>query len=69
MGADVLVFDSTRVFFVVNGPDSMVDMSADWYFDRDAMAVRIKASVTSAVPSLERRCASWRSPRRRRTAD
>jgi hypothetical protein len=44
-----LVYDASRCYLAVRN-DSMVEMSRDWHFDRDATSIRIKARVTAAIP-------------------
>jgi HK97 family phage major capsid protein len=49
-----LVYDSQRVFCVVNGDLSSVDMSTDFRFEYDATTFRIKSRVTCAVPAPQK---------------
>jgi HK97 family phage major capsid protein len=47
--ANPLVYDSRRVFLVL-GQDSNADISNDFAFDHDAVAIRVKARVNVAAP-------------------
>jgi hypothetical protein len=46
-----LVYDSTRCFFVLNGPESEVAVDKSVYFLEDATAVRIKTRCAGAIPA------------------
>jgi HK97 family phage major capsid protein len=46
-----LVYDSTRCYFVLNGPDSDVALSNDIYFAEDAAGLRIKARCAVGIPA------------------
>ncbi len=48
---DVLVTDKTRAW-LVSRADFLVDMSDDYAFDRDAVAVRIRGRFAVAVPDV-----------------
>jgi hypothetical protein len=51
--AEPLVYDSNRVFLVL-GQDSTADLSQDFAFDRDAVAIRVKARVNVAAPDANK---------------
>jgi HK97 family phage major capsid protein len=46
---DTLIYDSSRVFLVL-GQDSTAELSSDFAFDRDAVAMRVKARANVAAP-------------------
>ncbi len=48
--ATPLVYDRTRAYLVVNGPESEVALSADAYFNEDAIGMRLKARVAAGIP-------------------
>lgn len=47
--ATPLVYDSTRLFLVVNGQQSDVAISTDFRFDKDATTLRVRARVAAGV--------------------
>lgn len=49
-----LVYDRDRVYCVVNGELSSVEMSTDYRFEYDAVTFRVKARVACAVPDPAR---------------
>ena len=49
--ADILVVDKTRAWLVVRS-DFAVETSADWAFDRDAFAIRLRGRFAVAAPDL-----------------
>ncbi len=50
LAVDALVYDSTRLIFILNRQLSQVDMSKDYHFNRDATSLRIKARAAVACP-------------------
>lgn len=50
---DTLVYDSSRVFLVL-GQDSTAELSTDFAFDRDAIALRVKARANVAAPDKDK---------------
>jgi hypothetical protein len=51
--ADILVVSRTKVWLVTRN-DFQVDISQDWAFDRDALAVRIRGRFAVAAPDLSK---------------
>lgn len=51
---NALVYDSTRLFAVINGDLSSVEMSGDFRFDYDATTFRVKLRVACACPDPAR---------------
>ena len=49
--ADVLVVDRTRAWLIVRN-DFEVDMSRDWAFERDALAIRLRGRFAVGAPDL-----------------
>ena len=49
--ATPLVYDKSRVYCVVNGELSSVDMSTDYRFAHDAVTFRVKSRINCAVPA------------------
>ena len=62
LAVDALVYDSTRLIFILNRQLSQVDMSKDYHFNRDATSLRIKARAAVACPSRTRPSAKSASP-------
>ena len=48
--ATPLLFDSARVYLILNGQLSSVETSSDYHFAWDATSMKIKARVAAAVP-------------------
>jgi hypothetical protein len=57
--AELLVYDSTRLFLILNGALSSVDLSNQWRFEYDATTLRVKSRVAVGCPAPAKTIRKW----------
>ncbi len=62
LGRDVLIFDSRRLFLILNGALSSVELSGDFRFDFDATTMRVRSRVAVAAPAPLKSLRRWQVP-------